>query len=229
MAQEGKIVKYLGMMTLALLINGALYFAVPFLQVALKPDGQKPKMEKVMERELVLPTPPPEKLVRREIQEIKPVSVNPMDRPTPARPASPGGGLKIDLSPAGGEGPALLSGGDRTGGIGSGTGGGLGSGTGPMTYEPGQTDSDARPIGPDPGLRYPPRAERENISGYVELVFVVNEFGNVENITVVKEDPPGYGFATSAIESARKLRFQPAQLQKLPVRQHFRRRFTFEQ
>ena len=44
-------------------------------------------------------------------------------------------------------------------------GSGSGPGLGAMTYEPGQTDTDAKPIGPDPALEYPARAEREFVIG----------------------------------------------------------------
>jgi protein TonB len=95
-------------------------------------------------------------------------------------------------------------------------------------YEPGQTDSDARIRGPDHPPRYPRRAEREGVTGYVDLLFVVDESGFATGITVLKEDPPSYGFAAAAIESVRKLRFQPAMLQRIPVRQKVRRRVNFE-
>jgi TonB family protein len=150
-------------------------------------------------------------------------------QPNPSRPTTPGGGLKIDLSPAGGEGLALVSGGDRTGGIGSGTGGGVGNGMAAMTYEMGQTDEDAKPIGPDPGPRFPGRAQREGVAGTVDLTFVVNESGRVEQIAVIKEEPVGYGFAAAAIEVARTLRFKPASLQKMSVRQRFKKRYNFDQ
>src|SRR5206468_3153466 len=122
--------------------------------------------------------------------------------------------LKIDLSLAGGEGQSLVSGGDRSGPLGSGTGGGTGAGMGAMVYEPGQTDADARIVGPDQSPKYPPRAEREGVTGYVDLLFIVNEGGFAEQITVLKEDPASYGFAAAAIEAVSKLRFQPAMIQK---------------
>jgi protein TonB len=123
---------------------------------------------------------------------------------------------------------ALVSGGDRTGPLGSGTGGGTGSGVGSLVYEPGQTDTDARISGPDHPPRYPPRAEREGVTGYVDLLFVVGEAGFATQITVLKEEPQGYGFAAAAVEAVRKLRFQPATLQKIAVKQKVRRRVNFE-
>ncbi len=206
-------------------VNLGLYLLVPYIQVLLARNAHPPLSPKLVTTELEFTPPAAEKLVKREIKEIKTQSINP-PQPTPARPTTPGGGLKIDLSPAGGEGLALVSGGDRTGGIGSGTGGGVGAGISAMTYEMGQTDVDARPVN-DPGLAYPPRAQREGVSGVVDLTFIVNEAGLVEQIMVVKEEPNGYGFANMAIECAKKLRFKPATLQKMAVRQRFKRRFNF--
>jgi TonB family protein len=208
-------------------VNLGLYLLVPYVQVLIKKHANAPKAPPQVVRELTFAPPPAEKLVKREIKEIKLASLAP-PQPNPSRPTAPGGGLKIDLSPAGGEGPALLSGGDRTGRIGGGTGGGEGNGMAAMTYEMGQTDTDAKVVGPDPGPKFPPRAEREGITGVVDLTFVVNEMGRVEQIRVVKEDPTGYGFAASAVAQARLLQFKPATLQKMAVRQRFKRRYNFD-
>ena len=213
----------------ALLINLALYLAVPFMQALLRQKAlAAQKKPQTIERELVFEQTQTEKFVKREIKEIKLQAVQSPNL-TQGRPSSPGGGLKIDLSPAGGEGQSLVSGGDRSGPLGSGTGGGTGSGIGAMVYEPGQTDADARIVGPDQSPKYPPRAEREGVTGYVDLLFVVNEAGFAEQITVLKEYPDGYGFASAAIEAVRKLRFQPAMIQKTPVKQKVKRRINFEQ
>ncbi len=223
-----KLLAKLPIFLAALLINLALYLAVPFMQALLRQNAllQQKKPEAV-ERPLVF-DPPEEKVVKKEIKEIKVAAVQTPNL-TQGRPSSPGGGLKIDLSPAGGEGEELVSGGDRSGLLGSGTGGGNGNGMGAMVYEPGQTDEDARIVGPDQAPHYPPRAEREGVTGYVDVLFVVNESGFAEQISVLKEDPEGYGFGAAAIEAVRRLRFQPAIIQKNPVRQKVKRRVNFEQ
>lgn len=223
-----KIPSRIAIFTVALGLNAALFFIVPFLQAAFHvPAMEKPQADSLVRREVYLPNLDPVKPEQREIREIK---LEPITQPVAeSRPTLPGGGLKIDLSPAGGDGAmALVTGGDRTGPLGSGTGGGTGSGVGSLIYEPGQTDSDARITGADQPPRYPPRAEREGVTGYVDLLFVVSESGFATQITVLKEDPPGYGFAASAIEAVRKLRFQPALLQRIPVKQKVRRRVNFE-
>ncbi|MDB5105729.1 MAG: TonB family protein [Fibrobacteres bacterium] len=212
----------------AVVVNLGLYLLVPYIQVLIQKSAHGPTRPKQVITELDFTPPAAEKLVKREIKEIKTQSVNP-PQPNPSRPTTPGGGLKIDLSVAGGEGLALVSGGDRTGGIGSGTGGGKGDGMAAMTYEMGQTDTDAKPMGADPAPNYPARAEREGITGFVDLTFVVNEAGQVEQVSILKEEPGGYGFAASAMETVRKIRFKPATLQKMSVRQRFKKRYNFEQ
>jgi TonB family protein len=220
---------WLPILLAAFVVNSLLFLAVPAMQALMHAPAVpgKPKEARV-EREVLLTaperTPPPE----REIREIRLQPAAQVAAPE-ARPTLPGGGLAIDLSPVGGEGSmALVSGGDRTGPLGSGTGGGTGSGSGNMVYEPGQTDTDARISGPDNPPRWPPRAEREGVTGYVDVMFVVSEAGLATGITVIKEDPQGYGFAAAAVESVRKLRFTPATVQKVPVKQKLRRRVTFE-
>lgn len=212
----------------AFVFNTVLFLVVPVLQAAFNaPQRPAAAEDSLATRELYVPELPQPREERREIREVR---VQPVAQPVAeSRPMLPGGGLKIDLSPAGGEGSmALVSGGDRSGGIGSGTGGGTGAGIGNMVYEPGQTDSDARIVGPDRPPRYPPRAEREGVTGYVDLLFVVNAAGFATQITVLREEPQGYGFGAAAIESVRRLRFQPALIQKVPVQQKVRRRVSFE-
>ncbi len=212
----------------ALVFNAVLFLMVPTLQAAFhSPIAKKAPTDSVV-RELAPPEVQPEKVVQREIKEIQMQPVSPPSL-TQSRPSAPGGGLKLDLSAAGGAGAmALVSGGDRSGPLGSGTGGGTGAGIGSMVYEPGQTDADARITGPDQTPKYPPRAEREGVTGYVDLLFVVNESGFAGQISVLKEEPAGYGFAAAAIDAVRRLRFQPAMLQKSAVKQKVRRRINFE-
>src|SRR5690606_10543721 len=179
----------------AFALNTVLFLVVPALQAAFRaPVKAERQVDSLAQREIELPPPRAERPPEREIKEIK---LQPVAQAAPeARPTLPGGGLAIDLSPVGGEGAmSLVSGGDRTGQVGSGTGGGTGMGSGNMVYEPGQTDTDARIAGPDQPPRYPPRAEREGVTGYVDLLFVVSEAGLATGITVLREDPQGYGFA----------------------------------
>ena len=163
---------------MAVFVNVGLYLLVPYVQVLIqRKAADAHKAPRIVEAALALAPPEEKRAMKRVIKEIKTETFRPPSMAS-ARPTLPGGGLKIDLSPAGGEGPGLPSGGDRTGGIGSGSGGGTGSGLAAMVYEMGQTDTDARIVGPDPTPDYPPRAEREGVSGYVDLTFIVTEIGH---------------------------------------------------
>jgi periplasmic protein TonB len=224
--KAGSVIEKSALFVGALAVNLGLYLLVPYIQVLiLKNTNALPKGPKIVSTDLAFAPPPVEKLIKREIKEIKTQNFSP-PQPTPTRPTNPGGGLKIDLSPAGGEGLSLVSGGDRTGGIGSGTGGGKGEGIAAMTYDPGQTDTDVKPLN-SPQPNYPARAKRQDITGIAELSFVVNEAGTVEQILVLKEDPVGYGFAAAAIQCAKQTRFKPATLQKMSVRQRAKQTFRF--
>jgi TonB family protein len=204
----------------AVAVNLGLYLLVPYVQVLIRKHANVPKAPTIVERTLEFSPPTAERLAKREIKQIKLASLDP-PQPNPSRPSTPGGGLKIDLSPAGGDGLSLLSGGDRTGGIGAGTGGGTGKGISAMTYQVGQTDTDAKPtISPPP--KYPPRAEREGVTGHVDVYFLVNEMGLPEQLSILKEDPTGYGFGKAALENVKAMRFKPATLQKMAVRQWVR-------
>jgi protein TonB len=204
----------------AVAVNLGLYLLVPYVQVLIRKNAKVIKAPIIMERSLDFAPPPAERMVKREIKQIKLASLDP-PQPNPSRPSTPGGGLKIDLSPAGGEGLGLQSGGDRMGGIGSGTGNGKGKGISAMTYQVGQTDTDAKPTNTPPP-KYPPRAEREGVTGHVDVYFLVNEMGLPEQASIIKEEPPGYGFGNAALENVKAMRFKPATLQKMAVRQWVR-------
>ncbi len=222
------LLRFTAIAAMAVLVNGGLYLLVPYIQVLIKRQAVGAhKAPKAVTAELAPPPPEEKRAQKRIIKEIKTESYRPPSVAT-ARPSLPGGGLKIDLSPAGGEGLGLVSGGDRTGGIGAGAGGATGSGLAAMVYEMGQTDTDAKPIGPDLNPDYPARAEREGVSGFVDITFIVTESGTVEQISVLREEPTGYYFAQKAIERVKQMRFKPATLQKMAVRQQFKRRFNFE-
>jgi len=93
-------------------------------------------------------------------------------------------------------------------------------------YEQGQVDRDARQLDevrPD----IPLRAVREQVSGLVELLFVVEPEGSASGIEVLVADPPGYGFEAEARKALQATRFAPAQLDGQPVRQRYRKAYEF--
>ena len=56
---------------------------------------------------------------------------------------------------------------------------------------------------------YPETARTENIEGWVELSFVVDELGDLRDIVIVNEAPL-QTFSTAAIDAVTQWRFQPA-------------------
>jgi protein TonB len=62
------------------------------------------------------------------------------------------------------------------------------------------------------GVDYPPIALRSGIEGTVYLELFVDREGYVRRVTVLKEDPPGRGFAEAAVKAFRNLRGVPAQV-----------------
>jgi protein TonB len=59
-------------------------------------------------------------------------------------------------------------------------------------------------------LRYPPIALRSGIEGTVYLELFIDREGAVQRITVLREDPPGRGFAEAALHAFEGLRCTPA-------------------
>lgn len=73
---------------------------------------------------------------------------------------------------------------------------------------------------------YPGRAKRRGIEGSVEVEFIVNESGIVEDISIIKADPPDI-FDKSIINSVSKWRFEPGTIAGIPVRTRVRVPFQF--
>src|SRR5690606_12239282 len=85
----------------ALAFNTVLFLIVPVLQAVFHaPRAERPVQDSVVQRDLYVPPPEPERPQEREIKEI---TLQPIAQPAAeSRPTLPGGGLAIDLSPAGG-------------------------------------------------------------------------------------------------------------------------------
>lgn len=76
---------------------------------------------------------------------------------------------------------------------------------------------------------YPETARRRGIEGSVKLRVRIDEFGRVETAEVIEGDPPGV-FDAIALETVRKLRFDPAKRAGQPVRYdgYYRYGFTLD-
>ncbi len=64
---------------------------------------------------------------------------------------------------------------------------------------------------------YPMNAKRRNIEGRVRVRFVVGENGNVEDVTILDEKPPGV-FDKAVIDCVSDWRFEPGTVGGVPVR-----------
>lgn len=78
----------------------------------------------------------------------------------------------------------------------------------PAYYESTQLDAPPRMLG-DVQQVYPARARNAEVEGFVTLSLLINERGEVEEVSVVKAQPQGY-FEEAASAMLRKQRFSPA-------------------
>jgi protein TonB len=190
----------------AIAVNSLLFLLIPIVQVMFgNPPMRVRKQEKRVAPLETIIKKQPQKQIKKEYKAIKSYSRR-------FKPSTPGArSVKMDLSVvSGGEGVAIEAG-----------------ELGVLTYLPGETDTDVEIIKEKP-LKMPLRARREEISGYVDLVFVVNEAGFPGEIQVLIENPAGYGFTKSAIKALKSMRFRPATIKNVPVRQKCKRRFRFD-
>ena len=66
-------------------------------------------------------------------------------------------------------------------------------------------------------LTYPPRARAAEVEGLVTLVLLINERGEVDDISVTQDQPPGY-FGEAALAMLSQHRFIPARKQNQAVK-----------
>lgn len=68
---------------------------------------------------------------------------------------------------------------------------------------------------------YPKRAKKSFKEGYVILQVVIGLNGKVENIAILKDPWPGYGFEEATIAAVKQWRYEPAKLCGEPVSTYF--------
>lgn len=76
-------------------------------------------------------------------------------------------------------------------------------------------------------LNYPQPALRSGIEGRVFLELLVDHNGNVQGISILREEPEGWGFGESALGAFAGLRGEPALLNGKPVSSRFRYPVSF--
>ncbi len=200
-----KYLKKIPLFLLAVIINLCLFLLIPLLQVLLNKAPHREKERKAVERVETVIQKKIQKIQKKELKTIRTLVRN-------YKPTSPmTRTVSLNLSVAeGGEGVAIEAG-----------------GVGQQTWDPNDVDVEAR-IRKEADLTIPLRARREEVSGYVDVIAVINESGYAIEVEVVIESPQGYGFAKEAIKSIKAMGFYPATIEKVPVRQTIKRRFLFD-
>lgn len=192
---------------IAVVINVVVFLLIPVLQVLFGNPDFKKRERGMVERSLeTLVRAPTQKVEKRQYKSIR-ANISSF-KPSSAQNRM----VKMDLSVSeGGEGVSV-----ETGQIGA------------MTYMPGETDTEAKMSGGPPQPKTPLRARREGVAGFVDAQWVVNESGFVVELDILREDPPGYGFASEVRKWLKTTRWRPATLKKVPVRQLLKQRVEFD-
>ena len=73
---------------------------------------------------------------------------------------------------------------------------------------------------------FPEIAREQDLTGYVDLEFLVHADGSVTDVTVLRAQPPGI-FEKSAVTAVRQWRYRPVQRDGIPVDEHARLRLNF--
>jgi len=81
--------------------------------------------------------------------------------------------------------------------------------------------NNAKPI-------YPEKASDEDVKGYVKVLFLLSEDGTVDEATILKETPSGYGFGTAVNEWLRDARFNPSMRKGRAVKSRVVYEVTFD-
>lgn len=209
-----RLARWLVVLLVALVLNGALFLVVPVLNILFFDHSVQRKSATEGVREV-------EVIVQQKKEETPKKAIRAIQQPNPFKATNPGAtqaqmrGFQMDLSLATGEGS----------GEGVAVGGG---GMGNAVYEAGEVDEEARVLKEIPA-RYPVRAQKQGVSGRVKMFLVINAQGLVSDMQVLSVEPPGYGFEQEAMASLRQWRFEPAKLNGFPVAQKATKEFNFVQ
>ena len=195
---------------LSFVLSAVFFLAIPVINVLISDKGVKgeKELEAVTEVEV---------LVSEKKPEVKQKVIRTIVNPNPFKISSNMGvsrsqNFQMDLSLARGA-----------------AGDGVAVGTGSMenvVYEAGEVDEQAqvlREIQP----KFPEKAKRMGVSGYVKVLIVIDVNGDVAQAQVLTQDPAGYGFDNEALKAVRQWKFSPAQLGGFPVAQKATKEFRF--
>jgi len=75
---------------------------------------------------------------------------------------------------------------------------------------------------------YPPIALRSGIEGTAYLELLIDRNGNIRDIIILRENPPGRGFGEAAVNALKGLKAKPAEANGEPVASRLRYNYTFK-
>jgi len=75
---------------------------------------------------------------------------------------------------------------------------------------------------------YPPIALRSGIEGTAYLELLIDRNGNIRDIIILRENPPGRGFGEAAVNALKGLKAKPAEANGDPVASRLRYNYTFK-
>ncbi|SHK36566.1 energy transducer TonB [Fibrobacter sp. UWEL] len=205
-----KYLRYPLALVISFVVSAVFFLAIPVLNVLLFDKGVKTEKELETVTEV-------EVLVSEKKPEVKQKVIRTIVNPNPFKISSNMGvgrsqNFQMDLSLARGA-----------------AGDGVAVGTGGMenvVYEAGEVDEQAqvlREIQP----KFPERAKRMGINGYVKVLIVIDVYGDVAQTQILTQEPAGYGFDTEVLNAVRQWKFSPAQLGGFPVAQKATKEFRF--
>ena len=199
-------------------LNLALFAMVPYL---LSGDPDPPEYEQLVSRVNVIRMQEPE---AEEPEPIEEPEEEPEDeKPEPDEAAAPRQPLEtemtlpFDINPRLPSGPQSLEFPEmmRPGPPSAGD-----------TFSTGDLDEPLTAVSRMPPV-YPMNAKRRNIEGWVRVRFVVDEDGEVDDVTILDEDPPGV-FDRAVIDCVSDWRFRPGTVGGVPVRSAAETTIRFE-
>ena len=206
----GKYLRYPIALVLSFVLSAVFFLAIPVINALMSDKGVKEQKELETVTEV-------EVLVSEKKPEVKQKVIRTIVNPNPFKITSNMGtsrsqNFQMDLSLARGA-----------------AGDGVTVGTGSMenvVYEAGEVDEQAqvlREIQP----KFPEKAKRMGVSGYVKVLIVIDVNGDVAQAQVLTQEPAGYGFDNEALKAVRQWKFSPAQLGGFPVAQKATKEFRF--
>lgn len=189
-------------------LNLALFALVPYL---LSADPDPPEYEQLVSRVNVIrmqepevEEPEPIEEPEEEPEEEKP---EPDETAAPRQPVETEMTLPFDINPRLPSGPQSLVFPEMMR---------PGPPSAEDTFTAGDLDEPLTAVSRMPPV-YPMSAKRRNIEGWVRVRFVVDEEGDVDDVTILDEDPPGV-FDRAVIDCVSDWRFRPGTVGGVPVR-----------